>query len=195
MRRLSLSLVLASVVAACGGSGMTPTPVPTGFPETWTGTVHISQLMGNSATVSVDGNVAWAREHDPDVAVLGNATSYTASGQLKVTYRVDSACSGQDEEQIMLGPNVTDDGRGFFVLNADGHYSGYLSVKLKIFDVSVTCSPGGSGQIGVTRQVNFDGLTGNQVNGHMQGVWVKVYPNGWSEEGAWDFTAVAWLLP
>ncbi len=184
MRRLSLSLVLASVVAACGGSGTTPTPV-TRFPGGWSGPVKIttsSDVAGQISTTSAEGSIVWLREPHSE----SDAGNYEVSlGLLKVSYTLEGLCTGYGEGTVMLEP-----ADGHFGLTANGYYTGHVETVTRLMPISIayTC-----GQHHFTRvdevPIPHFGFNGNQeVNGHIKGAWQE---DSGSEriQANYDFTA------
>jgi hypothetical protein len=199
MRRLSLPIVLASAVVACGGSGsgVSPTPVTPALPRSWSGKVtmstHAGLVGGQQLVLTTEGTVTWTDlGHDPslDVNPEVSAAGYTvSSGALTVTYELSGlGCSSHGTGQIRL---VGDD--GFFALSSVGRYRGQMFGDTRGREVSfpavVTC--GGSSVTRPAEVVDIRGfdMSGDQIDaGHIQGTWTN-------DDGPSHYTATWDLTP
>ena len=196
MRRLSLPLVLAFLVAACGGSSVTPTPVSrasvaTSFPETWAGPVTMSTHITGEVqelTIVAQGNIVWQRQEDDtdsDLVPLAGTARYTSSfGLLQVTYDlVGGGCSEQG-----FGSLPFHDEDASFLLNVNGIYDGDVNWReTPPFATIVTCGPASAVRPAAVVFLEGFVMNGIKVDGRIKGEWTKVEGDA-TYSATWDLT-------
>lgn len=208
MRHVMWLLVLALVVAACGGGSTTsPTSTATnpGLPLVWAGSAWFSETtsreIGREIYTRFEGTVTWQKDENLALPKLltvpvGSMRYAISASQMHVTFHGD-VCNVNGEADVALQPfqeeyppDEPDDDPAFWVsyliVGQDGEYSGAIhSQALVPVEVTERCE-GTDGRFIMWTAIHLH-IEGSLINGRrMQGEMLPPFAST-TFTGGWDF--------
>jgi hypothetical protein len=203
-RLLTLCLLVAAMAlggtgCAKSGSSSSPTPVPSGPPERWTGTALYTHLFDTNVSTSTQTfsiTVTWAKDPNPNPAPPAGGARYLATGAVHVSWRqrvdIGRCTMAGDGDYPLPAANPTADPESqILVLGPDGHYQGALHAMINLGFLQLCANgPNFSDTERVELRLDIAGnLDGGRMHGEMPPAVLTTESLTSRRTGSWDFTA------